>query len=308
MEPSQGYNNSMNTPQLYGGIEAGGTKFVCIVASGPDHIIEEVRFPTTTPDETLNNSIQFFRPYVESGQIKSIGVGCFGPLDLDPNSPTYGFITATPKPYWSNADVLGTLKRALNVKVGFDMDVNVAALGEHLWGASQGLDPSLYLTIGTGIGGGFITGGKPLVGMLNLEMGHLRIPHDLERDPFKGNCPFHGDCFEGLANGPAIEKRLGVKGADIPESDPYWDIEAEYIASALMNYILTLSPRKIILGGGVMQRDFLFPMIRRRVRKLLNGYVVHKNLLENIDQYIVPPALGNQSGSMGAIALASLVA
>ena len=298
----------MNTSQLYGGIEAGGTKFVCIVASDPGRIIEETRFPTTTPEETLNHSIQFFRPFVESGQIQSIGVGCFGPLDLDPNSPTYGYITATPKPYWSNADVLGTLQRALKVKVGFDMDVNVAGLGEHLWGASQGLDPSLYLTIGTGIGGGFITGGEPLVGMLNLEMGPLRIPHDLERDPFKGNCPFHGDCFEGLANGPAIEKRLGVKGADIPESDPYWDIEAEYIASALMNYILTLSPRKIILGGGVMQREYLFPKIRARVQALLNGYVVHKSILEDIDHYIVPPALGNRSGSMGAIALARLTA
>ena len=301
------YNCDMNIPQLYGGIEAGGTKFVCVVASDPGRIIEEVRFPTTTPQETLQNSIKFFRPFVESGQIKAIGVGCFGPLDLDPGSPAYGHIMPTPKPYWSNADVLGTLQRALQVRIAFDMDVNVAALGESLWGASRGLDPSLYLTIGTGIGGGYIRDGRPLVGMLNLEMGHVRIPHSRELDPFDGNCPFHGDCFEGLASGPAIEKRLGVTGAIIPEDDAFWDIEAEYIASALMNYILTLSPRKIILGGGVMQRDFLFPKIRSQVLKLLNGYVASRSLLENIDGYIVPPGLENQSGSLGAIALASLV-
>ncbi len=290
--------------KLYGGIEAGGTKFVCSVASGPGKVVEEVRFPTTTPEETLGKAIHFFHPYVDSGQVKTIGVGCFGPLDLNPNSLTYGFITATPKPSWSNADVRGRLQRALHVDIAFDMDVNAAAVGESIWGASQGLDPSLYLTIGTGIGGGYLINGKPLVGLLNLEMGHVRIPHSRELDPFDGSCPFHGDCFEGLASGPAIEKRLGVKGATIPEDDPFWEVEAEYIASALMNYILTLSPRKIILGGGVMQRDFLFPKVRDHVRQLLNGYVASRSLVEDIDRYIVPPGLGNQSGSMGAIALA----
>ncbi len=294
----------MAKENLYGGIEAGGTKFVCCVASGPEHILEEVRFATTTPDETLRKTVQFFERYVSSGQIKTIGVGCFGPLDLNPNSPTYGSITATPKPYWSNADVRGAVQRGLGVSVAFDMDVNAAAVGEFIWGASRGCDPSLYLTIGTGIGGGYLIDGKPLVGLLNLEMGHLRIPHSHELDPFNGNCPFHGDCFEGLASGPAIEKRLGVSGATVPESDPFWDIEADYIASALVNYILTLSPKKIIVGGGVMQREFLFPKVRNRVSELLNGYVSSKVLLEQIDQYIVPPGLGNQSGSMGAIALA----
>ena len=296
----------MNTTQLYGGIEAGGTKFVCVVAGDPGNVIEEIRFPTTTPEETLGNTIKFFRPFVDSGQIQSIGVGCFGPLDLDLDSPAYGHILSTPKPHWSNADVLGMLKRELKVRIAFDMDVNAAGLGEYVWGASQGLDPSLYLTIGTGIGGGYIKDGKPVVGMSNLEMGHIRLPHNHGLDPFKGSCPFHGDCFEGLASGPAIEKRLGVKGAIVPEEDPFWDIEADYIASALMNYILTLSPRKIILGGGVMQREFLFPKIHQRVQKLLNGYVVHKNILQRINAYIVPPALGNQAGSMGAIALASM--
>lgn len=294
----------MTREKLYGGVEAGGTKFVCCIAGGPGNVLEEVRFATTTPDETLNKTIQFFEPFVREGRIQSIGVGCFGPLDLDPASPTYGFITSTPKPGWSNTDVRGSLQRALDIPIAFDMDVNAAAVGEALWGASQGVDPSLYLTIGTGIGGGYIKDGKPLVGMLNLEMGHLRIPHDLELDPFEGSCPFHGDCFEGLANGPAIEKRLGIKGALVPKTDPYWDIEADYIASALMNYILTLSPRRIILGGGVMQREFLFPRIRARVHQLLNGYVNSKAILEGMQEYIVPPGLGNQSGSMGAIAMA----
>jgi fructokinase len=295
----------MANEKLYGAVEAGGTKFVCCIASGPEHIVEEVRLVTTTPEETLKKTVHFFEPYISSGRIKTIGVGCFGPLDLNPNSPTYGFITATPKPGWSNTDVRGALKRGLGVNVAFDMDVNAAALGEYIWGASRGCDPSLYLTIGTGIGGGYLINGRPLIGMLNLEMGHVLIPHDRERDPFEGSCPFHGDCFEGLASGPAIEKRLGLKGANIPETDPFWDIEANYIASALMNYIVTLSPKKIILGGGVMQREFLFPKVRNRVRELLNGYVSSKLVLEQIDQYILPPALGNQAGSMGAIALAA---
>jgi fructokinase len=294
----------MSKEKLYGGIEAGGTKFVCVVARGPGQVSDEIRFMTTTPEETLGRTIQFFQPYVDSAQVNAIGVGAFGPLDLNPKSPTYGFITTTPKPGWGNADVLGTLQRALKINVAFDMDVNTAALGEYLWGASKGYDPSLYLTIGTGIGGGYIVNGRPLVGLVNLEMGHVRIPHNRELDPFPGICPFHADCFEGLANGPAVEKRLGITGAMIPDDDPYWDIEADYIASALMNYILTLSPKKIILGGGIMQREFLFSKVRRRVLELLNGYVASKSLLENIDDYILPPGLGNQAGSLGAIALA----
>ena len=294
----------MTLETLYGGVEAGGTKFVCCVASGPNHIVEEIRFATTTPQETLRKTVQFFQPYVRDGRIRFIGAGCFGPLDLNPASPSYGLITATPKPGWSNTDVRGILQQELNVPVAIDSDVNAAAVGEAKWGASRGSDPSLYLTIGTGIGGGYLKDGKPLIGLVNLEMGHIRIPHNRELDPFEGTCPFHGDCFEGLASGPAIEKRLGVNGALVPQSDPFWNIEADYIASALMNYILTLSPKRIILGGGVMQREFLLPRVRTRVCELLNGYVSSKMILENIDQYIVRPGLGNQSGSMGAIALA----
>jgi fructokinase len=294
--------------KLYGGIEAGGTKFVCVVAGGPGEIADEIRYQTSMPQETLGRAVQFFQPFVASGQIRAIGVGAFGPLDLNPESPTYGQITATPKPGWSHTDVLGTLESALEIRIALDTDVNVAALGEYRWGASKGCDPSLYLTIGTGIGGGYIKDGRSLVGMLHPEMGHLRIPHNREADPFPGICPFHEDCFEGLASGPAIEKRLGLSGARIPENDPFWNIEADYIASALMNYILTLSPKKIILGGGVMQREFLFSRVRWRVRELLNGYVSSRSLLENIDDYIVKPGLGNQSGSLGAIALAMRMA
>jgi fructokinase len=172
--------------------------------------------------------------------------------------------------------------------------VNAAAVGEHVWGASRGEDPSLYLTIGTGIGGGYLKDGKPLQGLVNPEMGHVRIPHDLERDPFPGSCPFHGDCLEGLANGPAIEKRLGVPGATVPENDPFWNIEADYIASALVNYILVLSPRKIILGGGVMQREFLFSKVRNKVHALLNGYVSSKMILDHIAR--VGESIGQHGG------------
>jgi fructokinase len=294
----------MSKEKLYGGIEAGGTKFVCVVASGPGQVVDEIRFMTTMPEETLGQAIQFFQPFVSAGQVNTIGVGAFGPLDSNPQSSTYGFVTTTPKPGWRNTNVLGTLRDALKINIAFDMDVNTAALGEYLWGASKGCDPSLYLTIGTGIGGGYVINGRPLIGLLSLEMGHVLIPHSRDLDPFPGNCPFHNDCFEGLASGPAIEKRLGLTGAMIPDNDPYWDIEADYIASALMNYILTLSPKKIILGGGVMQRESLFPKVQRRVRELLNGYVSSKEILEEIEDYIVPPALGNQSGSLGAIALA----
>ncbi len=296
----------MSQDQLYGGIEAGGTKFICVVGNGPENILEQTRIQTTRPDETLQKVIQFFKPYAYQEKIESIGIGSFGPLDLNPDSPTYGFIVSTPKPYWSNIDVLGNIQRELNIKATIDTDVNAAALGEFRWGASQGLDPSLYLTIGTGIGGGYIKNGKPLIGLTSPEMGHIRIPHNLKRDPFPGTCPFHGDCFEGLASGPAIEKRFHVRGETIYDDDPFWNIEAAYIALALSNTILTLSPKRIILGGGIMQRAYLFPLVRRNVLDSLNGYVESESLLKKIDEFIVPPGLGNRSGSLGAIALAQL--
>ncbi len=292
------------TEKLFGGIEAGGTKFVCAVASGPEHIREQVRIPTTTPDETLHEVIRFFQPFTTSGKVNAIGVGCFGPLDLDPNSPTFGHITSTPKAGWSHTDVRGALQRALGVDIAIDTDVNAAAFGEFAWGGSKNLDPSLYLTIGTGIGGGCVVGGKTLKGLLHPEMGHIRILHDWIEDPFPGICPYHGDCFEGLASGPAIQKRCGRPAETINDSDPVWELEARYIGEAAANLILTLSPKKVILGGGVMKKRFLFTGIRRRVQEALNQYMQHKDITENIDEYIIPPMLGDNSGILGAIALA----
>jgi fructokinase len=287
---------------LYGGLEAGGTKFVCAVGSGPDDIQDEVQFPTTTPEETIGCAIDFFRAH--EGRLTAIGIASFGPVDPDPASPTCGFITTTPKPGWSDTDLAGAVRRALSVPVGFDTDVNGAALGEHRWGAAQGLDTFLYLTIGTGIGGGGMVGGKLMHGLIHPEMGHIRLPHDLDADPFPGVCPFHGDCLEGLASGPSIESRWGQSPETLPSDHPAWKLEAHYLALALVNYICTLSPQRIILGGGVMKEGHLFPRIRAEVQDLLNGYVQAPEILDGIDHYIVPPALGGRAGVLGAIALA----
>ncbi|MBN1452145.1 MAG: ROK family protein [Anaerolineales bacterium] len=291
-----------NEALLYGGIEGGGTKFVCAVGSDPETIVDEIRFPTTTPAETIQRVCDFCAPYLR--QLHGIGLGSFGPVDIDPNSPTYGFITTTPKPGWANTNILGMLREQLKVPIAMDMDVAAAAMGEFKWGASKGLDPSLYLTIGTGIGGGFIVGGKPFRGLVSLEMGHIRIPHDLELDPFREACPYHGDCFEGLASGPAIQARMGKRAEIIANGDPFWELEAGYLAFALANYIFTFAPKKIVISGGVMQKGFLLEKTRRKVLQLLNNYLNHELLTDNIEDYIVPPALGNRSGVLGAIALA----
>ncbi len=290
------------TPQ-FGGIEAGGTKFVCAIGSGPDDIRDETRFPTTTPGETIGRAIDFFRQ--RQGALQAIGIASFGPVDLDPASPTYGFITSTPKPDWSQTDLAGAIGRALDLPVGFDTDVNGAALGEHRWGAAQGLDTFVYLTIGTGIGGGGMIGGRLMHGLIHPEMGHVRLPHDREKDPFDGICPFHGDCLEGLASGPALEARWQQAGETLPPDHPAWPLQAHYLALALMNLICTLSPQRIILGGGVMKEQHLFPHVRSQVQELLNGYVQAPQILEDIDRYIVPPALGGRAGVLGTIALAA---
>jgi fructokinase len=294
----------MSADQLYGGIEGGGTKFICIVGRGPDVIVDETRVPTTTPQETLQRITEFFSPYVHSNRLKSIGLGSFGPVDIDPTSPTYGYITTTPKLNWANTDILGMLKRELHLPIAIDMDVAASALGEFRWGANQGFNPSLYLTIGTGIGGSYILDGKPLRGLVSLEMGHVYLPHDPRLDPFAGSCPYHGDCFEGLANGPAIQVRFNKPAETLTDNDPFWDLEAGYIACALANYIFTLPPKRIVLGGGVMHRVLLFNKIRTRLSKLLNNYLSHPTLTSRLDEYIVPPALGYRSGVLGGIALA----
>ena len=293
---------------LYGGIEAGGTKFVCAVGSGPDDIRDEIRFPTTTPEETIGQAVEFFRTHHMREPLAAVGIASFGPVDPDPVSPTWGYITTTPKPGWEQTDLVGPLRRTLDVPIGFDTDVNGAALGEWRWGAAQGLDDFVYLTVGTGLGGGAMVNGKLLHGMMHPEMGHMRLPHDFEADPYPGHCPFHGDCFEGLVCGPAIAERWDVDPRTLPPDHPAWALEARYLALGLVNIITVLSPRRVILGGGIMDQRQLFPMVRTNVQALLNGYLQTPAILERIDQYIVPPGLGSRAGVLGAIALAEQAA
>ncbi|MFO7975025.1 MAG: ROK family protein [Candidatus Hydrogenedentota bacterium] len=288
----------------FGGIEAGGTKFVCAIGSGPDDLREEERFPTTTPEETIGRCIAYFKKQGKHDVITAVGISSFGPVDPDPGSPTWGYITSTPKPGWGQTPFASRLGEELGVPVGFDTDVNGAALAENRWGAAQELDTFIYLTVGTGIGGGGLIRGNLMHGLIHPEMGHVCLPHDEEEDPFQGACPYHGDCLEGLAAGPAIEKRWGMRAEELPDDHPAWNLEAKYLALALMGFICTLSPQRIILGGGVMQRNSLFPRIRAKVLELLNGYVQSSAILEHIDRYIVAPGLGDKSGVLGGIALA----
>jgi fructokinase len=290
---------------MFGGIEAGGTKFVCGIGSGPLDLIK-AQFVTSTPEVTLAQTIGFFKEHA-CANLEAVGIGSFGPVELNRLSPAYGHITSTPKVGWQNFDLAGTVARALNVRVGFDTDVNGAILSEARWGAAQGLTDALYLTIGTGIGGGALVNGQVAHGLLHPEMGHLRLPHDLVRDPFPGACPFHGDCLEGLASGPAMQKRWGSPAATLPPDHPAWPLEAHYLALALVNLTVTLSPRRILLGGGVMQQPQLFKMIRTEFTQLLNGYVRHPAILDQLDEYIQPPKLGNDAGILGALVLAEMV-
>lgn len=286
---------------LYGGIEAGGTKFVCAVGTGPGDL-QETRFPTGAPEETIAQALAFFRSQPEP--LTAVGIASFGPVDPDPASPTFGHITNTPKPGWAHTDIVGAIRQALGVPVGFDTDVNGAALGEHRWGAAQGLDTFIYLTVGTGIGGGGMVNGRLLHGLMHPEMGHVRVPHDRQRDPYAGCCPYHGDCLEGLACGPAVQERWGRPGPSLPAGHPAWALEAHYLALGLVSYICTLSPQRIILGGGLMAQPQLYDLVRKEVQVVLNGYIGVPQIVEHIDGYIVPPGLGNQAGVLGAIALA----
>lgn len=278
-----------------GGIEAGGSKFVCAAGSGPDDA-EFAEFPTTTPEETVGRVIGFFR---SAPPVTAVGIASFGPIDPNPRSPTYGYITSTPKQAWRNFDFAGSVRRSLNLPVAFDTDVNAAALAEWRWGAGRGLRSFIYATVGTGIGGGAFIDDRLLHGRLHPEMGHLRVPHDRARDPFPGNCPYHGGCLEGLAAGPAIQARWGKPGHMLPDGHEAWALEATYLALGIMSWTCTLSPEAIILGGGVMQRQELFPLIRGRVTELLNGYLDTPR--------IVAPELGRRSGVLGAIALAEVL-
>jgi fructokinase len=293
---------------LFGGIEAGGTKFCCAVGNASGEIFDEMTIPTEYPDITLPKVIEYFSAIHSQTPLSAIGIASFGPVDVNPDSEYFGYTTSTPKPGWHMYDFAGTIKKALGLPVGFDTDVNGAALGEHKWGAAVGLDTFIYVTVGTGVGGGGMIGGKLMHGLTHPEMGHIFIPHDQARDPFTGVCPYHGDCLEGLTTGPSIQKRWGVaKASDLPKGHPGWELEADYLATAFACYTVMLSPQKIIAGGGVMKSPGLIEMIRPRVQKLLNGYVQHEQLLEKIDDFIALPELGDRSGRLGAIALAQNV-
>jgi fructokinase len=288
---------------IYGGVEAGGTKWVCATGTGPDDVQALVTFPTTDPRETIARAADFF---ASNGTLAAIGLGSFGPIDVKRSSPTWGRITTTPKPGWAGTDVVAALTDALDLPLAFDTDVNAAALGEHRWGAGAGLDTFCYITVGTGIGGGVMANGTLLHGLIHPEFGHMRIPHDREADPFDGVCPYHGDCFEGLASGDAIRRRWGKRPEDLAGDERVWQLEADYVALGLMNVICTISPQRIVIGGGVMNELSLLPLVRRRVTELASGYFGAAEIVDRVDDYIVAPALGDRAGVLGAFELARL--
>lgn len=280
-----------------GCIEAGGTKFVCGISDELANIIERIEFPTNTPEETMKEVINYFQKH----NVETIGLACFGPIDLNKQSKTYGYITSTPKKAWQNYDILGELKKHFTVPIGFDTDVNGAALGETYYGIAKGYQNVLYITIGTGIGAGALVEGNLVHGMLHPEMGHIIIKKHIN-DNFEGSCPYHKDCLEGLASGTAIEKRYQKVGQELTDNDEVWELIAYYIAQAIVNYILTLSPEIIILGGGVSKQKKLLQFIRKNVKDMLNGYIQTKEI-DDINNYIVNPLLGDNAGFLGALAL-----
>jgi fructokinase len=288
---------------IYGGVEAGGTKWVCATGTGPDDVQALVMFPTTDPRETIGRAADFF---ASNGTLAAIGLGSFGPIDVKRSSPTWGRITTTPKPGWADTDVVAALTDALDLPLAFDTDVNAAALGEHRWGAGAGLDTFCYITVGTGIGGGVMANGKLLHGLIHPEFGHMRIPHDRTADPFEGVCPYHGDCFEGLASGDAIRRRWGKRPEELAGDERVWQLEADYVALGLLNVICTISPQRIVIGGGVMNERSLLPLVRRRVTELAAGYFGAAEIVDRIDDYLVAPALGDRAGVLGAFELARL--
>lgn len=281
-----------------GALEAGGTKMVCAIGNENGEIFERTSIPTETPEITVPKLIEYFA----DKKIEALGIGCFGPIDLNRNSDTYGYITTTPKLIWANYNIVGAFREALKIPVGFDTDVNGSALGEATWGITKGLENSMYITIGTGVGAGIIANGKLLHGMLHPEGGHLLLSKH-PSDSYEGRCPYHKTCLEGLASGPAIEARWGKKGVELADKREVWELEAYYIGQALADYIVTLSPQRIVLGGGVMHQEHMIPMVREEVKRQLNGYLQTKEL-EDMENYIVLPSLNDNQGIMGALKLA----
>ncbi|MDY7044147.1 ROK family protein [Virgibacillus sp. M23] len=280
---------------LVGAIEAGGTKFVCAVGNESGKVLDKVTFPTSDPKETLQHVYDFFSSY----NISSLGVGSFGPVDLDTTSSTYGTILNTPKLRWKEFQLLEHLTKHFSIPVHLDTDVNAAALGEYMYGAGKDVSSCLYITVGTGIGAGFVNNGKTYKGKSHPEMGHILVQKHVD-DDFQGVCPSHGACLEGLASGPAIEKRYGQKGHLLSNRIDVWEIEASYLAQAIMNYSLILSPQRVIIGGGVMKQERLYQLIRKAFTNLMNNYID----VGDIEQFIASPKLKDEQGVKGAIALA----
>ncbi|MDX1919550.1 MAG: ROK family protein [Candidatus Caenarcaniphilales bacterium] len=288
--------------KVFAGIEGGGTKFNCLFGSSPQDIKKEIVIPTTSPKETLQKVIDFIKKETQSYDLAAIGVGCFGPLDLNPASGTYGYITSTPKEGWQDTNIVGLLKEEFKVPISFDTDVNAALMGEKQWGAGQNLDDIVFLTVGTGIGGGAMSNSKLIHGMLHTEMGHIKVPIHKD-DSFEGCCPFHKNCLEGMASGTAIEERWKIKATEIPPDHPAYELEAYYLACGLVNIVCLLSPQRIIMGGGVAKTEGLLEKVRSKTKELLNGYIKTKEIIENLDNYIIHPALGDRAGSLGSLAL-----
>ncbi len=281
-----------------GALEAGGTKMVCAIGDETGRIFEQISIPTETPDITVPRLIAYF----EERKVDALGIASFGPIELDREDPKYGYITTSTKEAWINFDMVGSFTRALRCPIGFDTDVNGSVLGEVTFGQAKGKNCVIYLTIGTGIGGGIYIEGNLLHGMLHPEAGHVLIRKRSD-DQYAGKCRYHGDCLEGLAAGPAIEERWGKKAAELADRPEVWDLEADYIAQALVGYILTLSPEMIILGGGVMHQEQLFPLIREKVKEFLGGYIQAEEI-EDMEHYIVPASLHDDQGIMGCLELA----
>ena len=295
------------TQRLIGAIEAGGTKFVLAVAREDGLVLAEARIATRTPSECFPEVVAFFRQAIaDHGPIAGFGVASFGPIDIDPASPAYGTFTTTPKPGWAGArfqDVLGEF----NAPVVVDTDVNGAALGEWLKGAGQGCNTLAYTTVGTGIGTGVVRAGKPLMGFSHYESGHILPPHDRGIDPYPGSCPFHGDCLEGLAAGPAITARWGSSLSELGSPPEKVELIAGYVAHLAASLVLLHMPDRLIFGGGVMKAPGLLESVRRQTEAKLAGYVRHPWLDAGLEQYIVAPGLGDDAGITGAIALGQQV-
>ena len=287
---------------LYGGIELGGTKMVAGLVDENDQIIDRISIQTLEPEDTLNRLYEYFN----DKNIVSLGIASFGPVDLNKRSDTYGYITTTPKPGWGNTDVLKHFK-ALNVPLGFDTDVNGACLGEVRHGAGKGLENVIYGTIGTGIGFGVYLEGRLLHGLMHPETGHMILKRHPDDEGFNGPCPYHSDCLETLASGPSIEAKWHKKPHELYDDERVWKLEAYYLGQALANCVMCYSPEKIILGGGVMHTEKLLPLIKEETLKDLNGYIKKDEILNDIDNYIVLPKLGDDAGLIGAVELGKMM-